>query len=157
VQIVDIASAAKLIRSSAPEWTRLLRHIEPEDGHANRAAGQPEQLRATLLSPTSPRMRNSRRWRRSREGRRNLRGAFRWRLATRNVDGSTTAGSIVRYNKAPGQVEPVPQGQGAGQLPAGVTRQVGTSGGKPVYEDAQGNRFVAGWLFLAVKRSTESG
>jgi hypothetical protein len=27
-------------------------------------------------------------------------------------------------------------------LPNGMTRQVGTSGGKPVYEDAQGNRFI---------------
>ena len=27
-------------------------------------------------------------------------------------------------------------------LPNGMTRQVGTSNGKPVYEDAQGNRFI---------------
>ena len=37
-----------------------------------------------------------------------------------------------------------PQGQGwqGAQLPPGMTKQVGTSGGKPVYEDAQGKRFV---------------
>lgn len=29
-------------------------------------------------------------------------------------------------------------------LPSGMARQVGTSGGKPVYEDAQGNRFIGG-------------
>lgn len=29
-------------------------------------------------------------------------------------------------------------------LPSGMSRQIGTSGGKPVYEDAQGNRFVGG-------------
>lgn len=29
-------------------------------------------------------------------------------------------------------------------VPGGMTRQVGTSGGRPVYEDAQGNRFIGG-------------
>ena len=29
-------------------------------------------------------------------------------------------------------------------LPGGMTRQVGTSGGRPVFEDAQGNRFIGG-------------
>ena len=29
-------------------------------------------------------------------------------------------------------------------LPSGMSRQVGTSGGRPVYEDAQGNRFIGG-------------
>lgn len=29
-------------------------------------------------------------------------------------------------------------------VPAGMSRQVGTSGGRPVYEDAQGNRFIGG-------------
>ena len=32
----------------------------------------------------------------------------------------------------------------APSLPAGMSRQVGTSGGKPVYEDAQGRRFIGG-------------
>lgn len=32
----------------------------------------------------------------------------------------------------------------AAGLPAGMTRQVGTSGGRPVYEDAQGQRFIGG-------------
>jgi hypothetical protein len=32
----------------------------------------------------------------------------------------------------------------AANLPAGMTRQVGTSNGKPVYEDAKGNRFIGG-------------
>ena len=34
---------------------------------------------------------------------------------------------------------PAPKG-----LPSGMSRQVGTSGGRPVYEDAQGNRFIGG-------------
>lgn len=33
---------------------------------------------------------------------------------------------------------------GAPALPGGMTRQVGTSGGRPVYEDGQGNRFIGG-------------
>jgi len=32
----------------------------------------------------------------------------------------------------------------AAALPAGMSKQVGTSGGKPVYEDAQGRRFIGG-------------
>lgn len=63
---------------------------------------------------------------------------------TKNVDGSTTMGSVIRHNRATGQVEQVPMGQGGAQVPPGMTRQVGTSGGKPVYEDASGNRFIAG-------------
>lgn len=36
------------------------------------------------------------------------------------------------------------QGQAPQSLPSGMSRQVGTSGGRPVYEDAQGNRFIGG-------------
>lgn len=36
------------------------------------------------------------------------------------------------------------QQQGGQQLPANMTKQIGTSGGKPVYEDANGNRFIGG-------------
>lgn len=64
---------------------------------------------------------------------------------TKNVDGSTSMGSIVRYNKATGQTEVVQQpGQGGAAMPPGMIKQVGTSGGKPVYEDASGKRFLAG-------------
>lgn len=35
-------------------------------------------------------------------------------------------------------------GQAQGQLPPGMVKQVGTSGGKPVYEDANGKRFFGG-------------
>lgn len=34
--------------------------------------------------------------------------------------------------------------QGQAQLPPGMVKQIGTSGGKPVYEDANGKRFVGG-------------
>lgn len=46
------------------------------------------------------------------------------------------------FNRSTGQFVQQP-GQGS-PLPPGMTRQVGTSGGKPVYEDDKGNRFVAG-------------
>jgi hypothetical protein len=38
----------------------------------------------------------------------------------------------------------VDQPAAAPKLPPGMTRQVGTSGGKPVYEDANGKRFIGG-------------
>ncbi|WP_057091927.1 hypothetical protein KV708_08540 [Comamonas thiooxydans] len=60
--------------------------------------------------------------------------------ATKNVDGSTTAGSVIRYNSRTGDVQEV--GTPKTALPPGMTKQVGTSGGKPVYEDANGKRFV---------------
>ncbi|PIG09615.1 hypothetical protein [Comamonas sp. 26] len=63
--------------------------------------------------------------------------------ATKNVDGSTTAGSVIRYNSRNGDVQDVSGvGGGSQSLPPGMTKQVGTAGGKPVYEDSKGNRFV---------------
>ncbi|CAM4266971.1 hypothetical protein COAQ111491_14110 [Comamonas aquatilis] len=65
--------------------------------------------------------------------------------ATKNVDGSTTAGSVIRYNSRTGDVQDVGGVGGSSQsLPPGMNKQVGTAGGKPVYEDAKGNRFVGG-------------
>ncbi|QRY31158.1 hypothetical protein JVX96_24240 [Variovorax sp. PDNC026] len=46
------------------------------------------------------------------------------------------------FNNQTGQFVDQAQPARAG-LPPGMTKQVGTSGGKPVYEDAQGKRFVA--------------
>lgn len=52
---------------------------------------------------------------------------------TKNVDGSTTQGSIVRFNKATGQTEVVSQGQGGAQPPTVGTVQQGYrfKGGDP--------------------------
>ncbi len=61
---------------------------------------------------------------------------------TKNVDGSTTEGSVIRYNSRTGDVQRVDGGQAA--LPPGMVKMVGTSNGKPVYEDAQGKRHMAG-------------
>ena len=60
----------------------------------------------------------------------------------KNADGSTTEGSVYRFNKATGQTERV---DGAGQpaLPPGMKRQIGTANGRPVYEDMNGKQVVA--------------
>lgn len=61
---------------------------------------------------------------------------------TKNADGSTTEGSIYRVNKTTGDVQRVDGQDRRAGLPPNMVRQVGTSGGKPVYEDAKGQRFV---------------
>lgn len=60
----------------------------------------------------------------------------------KNADGSTTEGSVYRFNKTTGQTERV---DGAGQpaLPPGMKRQIGTSNGRPVYEDMNGKQVIA--------------
>ena len=60
----------------------------------------------------------------------------------KNADGSTTEGSVYRFNKATGQTERV---DGAGQpaLPPGMKRQIGTANGRPVYEDMNGKQVIA--------------
>lgn len=60
----------------------------------------------------------------------------------KNADGSTTEGSVYRFNRATGQTERV---DGAGQpaLPPGMKRQIGTANGRPVYEDMNGKQVVA--------------
>lgn len=97
-------------------------------GFANRAAQQSEQLRNTLLDPNAtPEQRKQ-----AQEALMTLQGKTangEWGVqvtpAIKNVDGSTSAGSIVRYNKATGQTEVVPQpGQGQG-------------GAAPIGENAQ--------------------
>lgn len=91
-------------------------------GFANRAAQQSEQLRNTLLDPNAtPEQRKQ-----AQQALMTLQGKSangEWGVqvtpATKNVDGSTTAGSIVRYNKATGQTEVVGQpGQGGGAQPS---------------------------------------
>lgn len=48
------------------------------------------------------------------------------------------------FNRQTQQYVQQPKQGGAAALPPGMTKQVGTSGGKPVYEDANGKRFLAG-------------
>ncbi len=52
------------------------------------------------------------------------------------------AGEVL-FNRVTGQtIDPLAQMPKPTNLPNGMTRQVGTSNGKPVYEDAQGNQFI---------------
>jgi len=58
--------------------------------------------------------------------------------ATNVVTDENGAQRVVATNKRTGQAN---SQQGAAPLPPGMKKQVGTSNGKPVYEDANGNRF----------------
>ncbi|MBP6616366.1 MAG: hypothetical protein KA195_00185 [Burkholderiaceae bacterium] len=112
-----------------------------------RAAQQQEQLRNVLLNPkATPEQRAM--------AQRSL-AALSGKTATDRMqtvtlpDTTTETGQVVRGGQAlvrvleDGTVQQVPIGaQGRAQLPPGMTKQVGTSNGRPVYEDAKGNRFV---------------
>ncbi|MFY9460465.1 MAG: hypothetical protein WAP57_12020 [Aquabacterium commune] len=116
-------------------------------GFQTRAAQQQEQLRNVLLDPKStPEQRAV--------AQRNL-AALSGKTAADRMqtvtlpDTTNEMGQVVRGGQAlvrtleDGTVQQVPIGaqQGAA-VPPGMTKQVGTSNGRPVYEDAKGNRFV---------------
>ena len=116
-------------------------------GFANRAAAQSEQLRNVLLDPNAtPEQRSV--------AQRNL-AALSGKTAADRMqtvtlpDTTNEMGQVVRGGQAlvrtleDGTVQQVPIGaqQGAA-MPPGMTKQVGTSNGRPVYEDAKGNRYV---------------
>ena len=116
-------------------------------GFQTRAAQQQEQLRNVLLDPKStPEQRAV--------AQRNL-SALSGKTAADRMqtvalpDTTNEMGQVVRGGQAlvrvleDGSVQQVPIGaqQGAA-MPPGMTKQVGTSNGRPVYEDAKGNRFV---------------
>ncbi len=111
-------------------------------GFKTRAQRQEEQLRNTLLDPNATPQQKQQ----AQQSMRAIRGdadPSPWKVtvtpAIKNADGSTTQGSIIRHNGVTGEVQQVDAAAG---LPPGMTKQVGTSGGKPVYEDANGRRFV---------------
>lgn len=117
-------------------------------GFANRAASQQEQLRNTLLDPNAtPEQRAMAQ--RSLAALSGKTAADRMQTVTL-PDTTTDMGTVVRGGQAlvrvleDGTVQQVPVTAQAQGLPPGMTRQVGTSGGKPVYEDAQGKRFTGG-------------
>ena len=116
-------------------------------GFQTRAAQQQEQLRNVLLDPkATPEQRAV--------AQRNL-AALSGKTAADRMqtvalpDTTNEMGQVVRGGQAlvrvleDGSVQQVPIGaqQGAA-MPPGMTKQVGTSNGRPVYEDAKGNRFV---------------
>lgn len=119
-------------------------------GFANRAAAQSEQLRNVLLDPNAtPEQRSV--------AQRNLAAlSGNTEDARKNV---VTLGGGQEWDAQANAMRNVPQraidlrtgqeigaraGAAAQAMPPGMTRQVGTAGGKPVYEDANGKRFVGG-------------
>lgn len=87
-------------------------------GYANRAAGRLESLQTAYQTAKTPEERNALAQQiRAIQGKND---PAEWGIqvtpTTKNIDGSTSMGSIVRYNKATGQTEVVGQGQG-GQSP----------------------------------------
>ena len=120
-------------------------------GFSNRAAAQSEQLRNTLLDPkATPEQRSI--------AQRNL-AALSGKTAADRMqtvalpDTTTDTGQVVRGGQAlvrtleDGTVVQVPVGAaqqgGAQPLPPGMKRQVGTSNGRPVYEDMNGKQVIA--------------
>lgn len=105
-------------------------------GFSNRAAAQSEQLRNQIMQEKDPAKRQS-----AVQRMREMQGQTQpseWGVqvtpTTKNVDGSTSMGSIVRYNKATGQTEVVQQpGQGGAAIPQAGAVQGGYrfKGGDP--------------------------
>lgn len=84
-------------------------------GYANRAAGRLESLQTAYQTAKTPEERNALAQQiRAIQGKND---PAEWGIqvtpTTKNIDGSTSMGSIVRYNKATGQTEVVGQGQGS--------------------------------------------
>lgn len=65
-------------------------------------------------------------------------------LATRGILAEVPNGDSRVASILPPQQAGAAGNAAAPSIPAGMSHQVGTSGGKPVYEDAQGNRFIGG-------------
>lgn len=116
-------------------------------GFQTRAAQQQEQLRNVLLDPKStPEQRAV--------AQRNL-AALSGKTAADRMqtvtlpDTTNEMGQVVRGGQAlvrvleDGSVQQVPIGAQQPALPPGMKRQIGTSNGRPVYEDMNGNRVIA--------------
>ncbi|MET3512736.1 hypothetical protein ABIC63_000501 [Pseudacidovorax sp. 1753] len=114
-------------------------------GFQTRAAAQEEQLRNVLLDPNATTT--------QRQQAQSALLALKGKSDPANrfiaVQGGQTVDASGQVVKEPSRVfdaqerqfiDPRPAGP---SLPPGMTRQVGTSGGKPVYEDANGKRFIA--------------
>lgn len=89
-------------------------------GYANRVAAQQEQLRGVLVDPNATPQQKAQ----AQQSLRALAGQGQndWRVqvtpAVKNADGSTSEGSVLRYNQATGDVQRVDVGQQAGKAPA---------------------------------------
>lgn len=118
----------------------------PIRGFQNRAAARMENLGNVLLDPNAtPEQRKVAQ--RSLVALSGKSAADRMQVVNL-PDATNEQGAVVRGGQAlvrtleDGTVEQVPIGaQQKTALPPGMVKQVGTAGGKPVYEDAKGNRF----------------
>ncbi len=140
---------ARAVLSSGIDQQRLALEQE-RDSIANRAARQLETQRAIAVDPRStPEQRSA-----AERALLTLQGRSAESANLRN--NFMTAGGGQEWDPQAGAMRNVPQRvidlrtgrevgaaqSGAQGLPAGITRQVGTAGGKPVFENAQGKRFI---------------
>ena len=115
-------------------------------GFQTRAAAQQEQLRNVLLDPNAtPEQKDA-----ARQSIQLFSGSSeQWKaIATsggKDEFGNTLPGGAMLYNPATGDSRPAggQQQGGAQPLPPGMKRQVGTSNGRPVYEDMNGKQVIA--------------
>lgn len=115
-------------------------------GFTARAAAQQEQLRNVLFDPNATQEQKDA----ARQTLQLFSGTSeQWKaVATsggKDEFGNTLPGGVMLYNPATGESRPAGgQQQGAAQpLPPGMKRQVGTSNGRPVYEDMNGKQVIA--------------
>lgn len=113
-------------------------------GFQVRAAAQQEQLRGVLTDPAATAQQKAQ----AQAALLALNGkGDSWKAVAlqggTDAQGNKTESMLGAVNERTGEMKRM-EGQGAGAVPPGMVKQVGTSGGKPVYEDANGKRFVAG-------------
>jgi hypothetical protein len=117
-------------------------------GFQTRAAAQQEQLRNTLIDPkATPEQRKQAQEYLQALAVSGKEPSPQYKSyvmpAIRNADGSTTEGGVYQENTRTGEGRWVkPQGDGQA-LPPGMKRQIGTSNGRPVYEDMNGKQVIA--------------
>ena len=113
-------------------------------GFQVRAAAQQEQLRGVLTDPAATAQQKAQ----AQAALLALNGkGDSWKAVAlqggTDAQGNKTESILGAVNERTGEMKRM-EGQGAGSVPPGMVKQVGTAGGKPVYEDANGKRFVAG-------------
>lgn len=112
-------------------------------GFQTRAARQQEELRGVLTDPkATPQQRTQ-----AQQALQALTGkGDSWKAVAlqggTDAQGNKTESMLGAVNERTGEMKRMGAEQG-GAMPPGMVKQVGTSGGKPVYEDANGKRFVA--------------
>lgn len=125
------------------EGQRVGSEIEAR-GFQTRAALQQEQLRGVLTDPNATPQQRAQ----AQQALQAITGkGDSWKAVAlqggTDAQGNKTESILGAVNERTGEMKRM-EGQGGAAMPAGMVKQVGTSNGKPVYEDANGKRFVAG-------------